>query len=54
MKEQKNDGSKAARPAPGHEKAYISAARKTVENWPQWKRDVYNRSFATASGAKKY
>lgn len=32
----------------------ISAAKRTVENWPQWKRDTYNRSFAVAYGSKKY
>ena len=54
MKKQGNDGRTVVHPAPSQEKSYISAARKTVENWPQWKRDTYNRSFATANGAKKY
>lgn len=35
-------------------KGLVSAAEKTVKNWPQWKRETYNVSFAIATGSKKY
>lgn len=33
--------------------AIYQATRREIENWPQWKIDVYNAYYATSAHARK-